>query len=69
VPVSAGNAPEVKVDWATKNFGTLETTVQLDAQDRVQNLHASVRPRSRQIVIPTRHANLTASIVTSIFFG
>lgn len=69
VPVTAGNAPEVKVDWVTKNLGTVETTVQLDPQDQIQNLHAWIRPRARQIVIPGRRANVVSSIVSNILFG
>jgi len=41
IPVSAGNSPELKVDWATKDQGVLESTVEVTASDKMQSIHAS----------------------------
>jgi len=46
VPISAGKAPAVKVDWQTKDYGVVEDTVQVDSQVTVPKLHASRRPNN-----------------------
>jgi len=68
VPITAGDTPELKMDWTTRDSGNVEMTLKPTLPDDTQNLHTQAKGAILRNVCSISSAKRTNSVRRTVFF-